>query len=268
MTFPRSKVALAACFGLTLAIVLGIAVYWSLPAREHPAPVVTAAQRAANLAGATIYTNGAGEAAIAPAGNSVNGKPLPLYADFQVRPLAVARESAHCAWTAEDGRQPDVIRRLAHNDIEYQRMLDENPRIKERQLVYLKEPAALAVQESRLTGQPLQSLVLPGTDGQEFKVDITSADVSDSGQIGTFNGYIDGHPESAVSVAFKFGREAYTILSPADGNYFDAESRESGEVVVKSFDPNVYSPLSSTDDTVPVFTPATHVGGPTTAATQ
>jgi len=242
MTLPRGKIALAACFALTLATLLGIAIYWNLPDRLKRGAGSGAGYRPEDLAGTTNYKDAAGVVWVAPAANDVNGRPVELYPDFRMHPLAVAKESANCAWTAEDGRRPDVIRMLAHNDAEYKRMLDENSRIKERQLVYLKQLAALEVQKSRLTGQPMQSLVLPGTDGQEFKVDITSSDLSDSGQIGTFNGFVDGHPETAVSVAFKFGREAYTILSPFDGNDFDAEPRESGEVIVKSIDPSAYDP--------------------------
>lgn len=165
------------------------------------------------------------------------------YPNFQLRPLAVARESANFQWTAEDGRLPEVIDKLAHNELEEERMLKENPRIKRRQLVYIKQTAAALVEQAKLTGEKVQRLVLPGLDGQELQFEITHADLEPSGQIGTFTGHLAGRPQSSVSLAYRFGRQAFTILSPEDGNNLDAEPREPGQVIVKSIDPDAYSPV-------------------------
>jgi hypothetical protein len=162
---------------------------------------------------------------------------------FRRHPFPVARESANYQWTADDGKSPDVIRKLAHNEMEEKRMLAENPRIKRRQLVYIKQPVSALMEQSKLTGEKLKSLVLPGLDGQELQFEITGADLAPSGQIGTFTGHLAGRPQSSVSLAYRFGRQAFTVLSPEDGNNFDAEPREPGEVIVKSIDPATYQPL-------------------------
>ena len=157
-----------------------------------------------------------------------------LFASFQKHPFAVARESDAFGWTAEDGRQPDVIRRLAHNELEFERMAEESGRIYRRQLVYARETADQLVQRSKLTGEPIQRLTLPGLDGQEVQFEITRADLNPSGQQGAFSGHLSGRLDSMVTFAFKGGREAFTILSPADNLYLVGEPRESGELIVKS----------------------------------
>src|SRR5262249_28813495 len=63
-------------------------------------------------------------------------RPFQTYSDFQRHPFNVSLSRAACEWTAEDGRDTNVIRRLAHNELEYARMFDENSRIFRRQLVY------------------------------------------------------------------------------------------------------------------------------------
>ena len=167
--------------------------------------------------------------------------PLPAPApEVQRRPFAVARESGSLQWTAEDGKDANVIRRLAHNDLEVQRMNEENARIIRRQLVYRAETAAMLVQQSKLTGEPVRQLTLPGLDGQLVQFEVERADLSPSGQQGTFTGYVAGKPDSMVTLAFKGGREAFTINSPSDNLYLQGEPREPGEVIVKSFDPDKY----------------------------
>ena len=162
---------------------------------------------------------------------------------FQLRPLTVANESATHQWTNEDGRDTNIIQRLAHSDAEYQRMVEENARIHRRQLVYRKDTAAAVMQRARLSGEPVTQLTLPGLDGQEFQFAIEQTDIEPSKQVGTFRGHIAGKPGSLVTVAFKFGREAFTILSPEDGTYLHGFPREPGEIIIVSFDPDTYSPL-------------------------
>lgn len=161
--------------------------------------------------------------------------------EFRLRPLVVARHSGTHEWTSADGKNPDVIRQLAHNGLEYQRMVEENARIKRRQLVYRNETTAALVERNKLTGQPLQRLTLPGLDGQQVDVEITRADLQPSGQQGMFAGHVVGRDDSLVTLAFKGGREAFTILSPSDALFLQAEPREPGEVIVKSIDPDVYA---------------------------
>lgn len=163
--------------------------------------------------------------------------------DFQLRPFPVANESTAHQWTSEDGKDTNVIQRLAHNDLEYQRMIEENARIKRRQLVYRKDTAAAMLQRSRLSGEPVTQLTLPGFDGQEFQIAIDRADLEASKQSGTFTGRLADKPNSLVTVAFKFGREAFTVMSPDDGMYLQGHPREPGEIIITSFDPDTYSPL-------------------------
>jgi hypothetical protein len=163
--------------------------------------------------------------------------------NFLVRPFAVAQESPMHQWTTEDGRDTNVIRQLAHNDVEYRRMVEENSRIQRRQLVYRKDTAAAMLQRARLSGEPIEQLTLPGFDGQELLVEIDRTDLESSWQSGTFAGRLEGRPNSMVTLAFKFGREAFTILSPDDGTYLQAHPREPGELIITSFDPDTYQPM-------------------------
>jgi hypothetical protein len=163
-----------------------------------------------------------------------------LFPSFQRHPFVVAQATNGYGWTAEDGRDPTVIRRLAHNELEFQRLAEETARISGRQLVYVDKTADLLVQESRLSGEPIRQLLLPGLAGQKFQFEITESDLSPSGEQGTFTGHIAGEPDSTVTLAYKNGREAFTILSPATRTYVVGEPREPGEVIVKSVDPATY----------------------------
>jgi len=113
-------------------------------------------------------------------------------------------------------------------------MAEESARIYRRQLVYVRETADLLVEAAKAAGESLRQLSLPGLDGQEVQFEITKADLSPSGQQGAFSGYVAGRPDSMVTLAFKGGREAFTILSPSDGLYLVGEPREPGEIIVKS----------------------------------
>ena len=119
-------------------------------------------------------------------------------------------------------------------------MAEEGARIFRRQLVYAKATADQLVQQSRLSGEPIRQLALPGLDGKEFQVEISRTDLSPSGQQGTLSGHLAGRLDSTVTLAFKGGREAYTILSPLDDTYLVGEPREPGELIVKSINPATY----------------------------
>lgn len=157
-----------------------------------------------------------------------------LFASFQKHPFAVAREGAAFGWTVEDGKNPEVIRQPAHNELEFERLAEESSRILRRQLVYHKDTADAQIERAKLTGQPLHQLPLPGLDGQEVAFEITAVDLHPSGQQGTFSGHVAGRLDSLVTFAFKGGREAFTILSPSDNLHLVGEPREPGELIVKS----------------------------------
>ena len=175
----------------------------------------------------------AGPTPSTPAGST----PLPVTAQSE---WPIAHSSAAHQWVADDCKDTNVIRRLAHNPLEYQRLVEENSRIIRRQLVLRAETAAALIQRARLTGQPVSQLTLPGLDGQELQFEITASDLKPSGQQGAFTGQLAGRPGSTVSFAFKGGREAFTILSPADSLYLVGEPHEPGEVIVKSINPDTY----------------------------
>lgn len=172
--------------------------------------------------------------------------PNPVSGDFSpevlLRPLAVVKESATHAWTAEDARLPDVIGKIAHGELERRRMLEENTRITGRQLVYRKEPVWVLVDRARASGEPVRKLTLPGFDGEELEVEVTNADLAPSGLSGTFAGHLPGLPQSLVTLAFKQGREAFTVVSPEDGTFLQGHPREPGEIIVSKFNPDSYLP--------------------------
>lgn len=162
---------------------------------------------------------------------------------FQRRPFAVAHSSGQHEWTSEDGRDPDAILEIAHNETEVQRLMEENPRIMRRQIVYRKEPAWVLVERAKASGEPLRRLIVPAFDGREVEIEVTRADLDPSGLSGTFAGRLPGRGQSLVTLAFKRGREAFTVMSPEDGTYLQGHPREPGEIIVTSFDPDKYQPL-------------------------
>ena len=158
-----------------------------------------------------------------------------------LRPLPVSHKSLTHEWTHGDGSDLEVIGKLAHNPDEFIRMAGENERIKRRQLVYRRETAATVVQRARATGEPVRSLTLPGLDGREIHVQVTGSELAYSGLSGTFTGRVAGREQSIVTLAFKNNREAFSVSSPEDGLYLEAEPREPGEVIIKEIDPATYA---------------------------
>ncbi|MES2476600.1 MAG: hypothetical protein V4640_12525 [Verrucomicrobiota bacterium] len=158
----------------------------------------------------------------------------------RLRPLPVALTSGTHEWTQDDATLPEVIEKIAHNPEEFIRLVEENELIKRRQLVYRKDIAAAVVQRARTTGETIRSLTLPGLDGQEIHVEVTASDLAHSGLSGTFTGRVAGKQLSIVTLAFKLGREAYSVSSPEDNLYLEAEPREPNEVLIKEIDPATY----------------------------
>jgi hypothetical protein len=165
---------------------------------------------------------------------------LANHPDFQDRPFPVAYESSKFQWTLADGKDTNVIRQLAHNHLEYDRMVEENSRIFRRQLVYLKDTAAAVFEQAKLTGEKVQQLTLPGVDGQELYFQIVTGDGSGSSRQGQFHGHLVGNADSTVALAFQDGCEAFTVLSPKQNFFLVGEPREPGQVIVKAIDPNRY----------------------------
>ena len=223
---PWRKAALALVVALAVAFALWHGALRPAPEMEPPKNPPVAVVPAAVSTAVSTATN--------------HSTTWPPPAGPPKRQFAVFCERDGMAWAAEDGRDTNVIRRLAHNDLEYQRMVDENARIFRRQLVYLNETAAAVFERAKLTGTPVQRLTLPGIDGQELLFEIVKSDGNGSSRQGMFSGHLVGNLDSQVSLAFQDGREAFTILSPKENIYIVGEPREPGEVIVKRFDPEKY----------------------------
>ena len=90
------------------------------------------------------------------------GSPMSVFPWFQPHPFAASQTNGAYEWTVEDGKDTNVIRRLAHNELEYRRMVIENSTIYQRQLVCHTEPFTLLAQQAVQSGQSIQQITLPG----------------------------------------------------------------------------------------------------------
>lgn len=162
------------------------------------------------------------------------------WANFQKHPFPPALQGSNYQWTMADGTDTNVILHLAHNSLEYQRMVTENRTIYRRQLVYFSQGFDALAQQTLQNGGVLHQIALPGLDGQVFSVDVKNTDLRDGGNRGQIYGQLPGQPDSMVTVAFFNNREAFTIISPHDQIYLQAEAHEPGEIVVKSINPQIY----------------------------
>ena len=77
-------------------------------------------------------------------------------------------------------------------------------------------------------------------DGVELRVEVTKTEFEAGGDRGVLTGRIPGRSDSMVTIAFFGGREGFTVISPQDRIFLQAEPREPGEVLVKSIDPERY----------------------------
>ena len=191
-----------------------------------------------------VANTGSPATATTPAAPPSNHLPVPRFSWFQVHPFPASQTNGAYEWTAADGKDTNVIRQLAHNELEYQRMVAENPAIYRRQLVYHTDAFTLQAQQAVQAGQKIEQIILPGLDGQEFQVAVTKTDFESGGDRGLFYGKLQDDPNSMVTAAFINGREAFTVVSSQDQVYLQGESREPGEIVVKSIDPKTYGGTS------------------------
>lgn len=158
-------------------------------------------------------------------------------------PFPVTWEGRRFAWAGGDCTHPERLQQLARNPREYERLLEENTRIDRRQLVYIKHPAALLVQQAQKEGRPVRRLLLPDLDGRELEVEVERTDLEPSGQAGALIGRLVGQPDSLVTLAFELGREAFTVMAPSAGLYLQGHPREPGELFVTRFRLETYLPL-------------------------
>jgi len=226
----KPKLPTAAIRWTVGSLILGLLLTWLLrnPGSKSRPPIVTSETHA-------DAKPAAHSTPVATSEIRRNADRIPL------RPLTVTLKTSTHEWTEGDGSDLKYLLAISHNPDETIRMVEENERIKRRQLVYRNDTAAAAVQRARLSGEPIHHLTLPALDGQELNFEIDRADLAPSGQSGSFTGKLVGKPQSLVTLAFKFGRESFTVISPEDDLYLQADPREPGEIIVKSIDPDVYA---------------------------
>jgi hypothetical protein len=239
-----------ALIGSTLAVLVVVVVIIAIGQRsDHPPRQQAGARPDATpaISPQTPFgkppTGAPGQVEISKARATPSPKEAGQFESFRTRPFAAEKSSDNFEWTAVDGRDPGAILELAHNEVEVERLMEENDRIKRRQLVYRKEPAFIRVQRARAANEPVEKITLPGLDGRELEVEVTRAEVDPSGLHGTIAGRLPGRGQSLVTLAFREGREAFTVMSPEDGIFLQGHPREPGEIIVTSFDPDTYLPL-------------------------
>ena len=227
---------------IALVIVVGICFLRSqksLPPVKTDVPFAAVHSNARPSLAAGTNTASAANTNTATAKQAI-GLPTPAFSSTNLHLFKTALTNGEYEWTAEDGMDTNVIRQLAHNELEYQRMVNENSAIYRRQLVYLKESPTAFFQQAASTGKPMKQLMLPGLDGQLLPVVVTRTELKDGGNQGQVYGQLPGQPDSMVTMAFVGDREAFTLISHQDNRYLQAESHDSGQIVVKSINPNTY----------------------------
>jgi hypothetical protein len=234
-------VAILAAIACVMAVVAVVTLHPPAPPTGRPlvAQAHPAAATLTNPPPQAVVTNPMTSQAPATAAPAVSAN----RPSFQEHPFPAAYDSHGFQWTLADGKDTNVIRLLAHNESEYRRMVIENEAIYRRQLVYFTSRFASLAGNLVQTHQDAQQITLPGLDGQTFTVDVTRTDFRDGGSKGQIYGQLPDRPDSMVTVAFVNGREAFTIISPRDQIYLQAEAREPGQVVIKSVNPQRYGML-------------------------
>ena len=239
---PHKKSHQALIGGLLALAATGLVVSLAIfgPTRKPAAVVVMPPAMAKSMVPGAA--NAAAKRALTPSEPSSGARSAVItnWPTFQKHAFPVAIQKANYQWTMADGTDTNVILHLAHNALEYQRMVTENQSIYRRQLVYFAQGFDTLAQQARQTGGNLHQIALPGLDGQVFPVDVQNTDLRDGGARGQLYGQLPGQPDSMVTVAFANDREAFTIISPQDRVYLQAEAHEPGEVVVKSINPDTY----------------------------
>ena len=227
---PRLRLTILASFAIVLLAIAMLAIRSTHDRREAPETIVVAKKPA-------------------------ESKSEPRFPEKVVlRPLLVSLARNTHEWTSEDAKDIQVIQRIAHNPEESIRLIEENDRIKRRQLVYRKETVPMLLER---TGGSLKTFTLPGLDGREVEVEVTEVRLVNGTNGGCVNGRVKGRFNSMVSVGFSNGCESFNVLAPDEGLFLTADAREPGEVLVKEIDPNVYGrpPETNTPCVVDVGNP-------------
>jgi|GEM_PF-4242182 hypothetical protein len=162
-------------------------------------------------------------------------------ADFSGSEMMPAQQTIPTGEAIGDGKGTNVLRFWARNEPEFQRMLEENARIKRRQVVQWHATAISALERSRAAGESLRQIFLPGLDGRVITFEITQSEVEPSGTSGILSGRVAGFPDSMVRLRFSGDQEVFTVALPSKNLFLAAETRGDGDIILKSIDPEAYT---------------------------
>ncbi len=156
----------------------------------------------------------------------------------QPRPFVVTHRTENYAWTSEDGKLPAVMKQLANNSEMLLQLEEDNAFTTQRQLVYV--PAEFTAKAQEMLDGKRQEIVLPGLNGEEFKVQVTAHNVDTAEGAdpvsGGFMGTIVGLPGSEVSGGA--GGDHWSItIDPGHGKIYQIVNRNRGEWIVSAIDP-------------------------------
>lgn len=161
------------------------------------------------------------------------GKP---FEDFELNPFPITKETSLHAWTSVDGTKSSVVKKLAHNALEEGRLLEENQWVESRELVYRKKTSKDLLTTSLENGEELKEMKVPGPDGVEYTMTVTSLDYETNPEgaptEGVVSGYIEEIPNSEALLSFYKGVESGYISSESVNLNYD--SRESGQFSLSS----------------------------------
>ncbi len=160
-----------------------------------------------------------------------------IYWEMEPRPYAATQKSAKFAWTAEDGRKPQVMRKFANNRENYNQLAAQNAWVKERQLVYLPEDFQKDA-EAIFRGE-LKEFTIPGLNGQEFKLKIGQVVRTEEDQpsTGYFYGFMDGQDDAVVYLSSVGDTWSIGIDQPKLNRFYQLDTRVKGEIIVTEIDP-------------------------------
>lgn len=162
-----------------------------------------------------------------------------VYEDFLMHPFEKTKTTKHFSWTEPNLKGPEKVDLIVHNDLERERLLAEESYITQRQLVYQNITFQDLAEASLKSGESLETLILPGLDGQEFEVvvkDYSATNEEGKPREGHLYGHLKGDPESEVSWAYYDGVESGTVTSHRLGIHLSHDPREERQVVINEVD--------------------------------
>ncbi len=148
------------------------------------------------------------------------------------KPFPVSESTERFEWTSVDGRSEEAIKSLANNSEMVDALIETNNWTKRRQLVYVNPD--FTEKAGAVYRDELREIILPGFDGEEFKVSI---DVStDFGEwvTGSFTGTVEGFEDANVVAGSDLNY--WSIGIDFKDRHYQIENREEGEWMVSEID--------------------------------